>query len=577
MKYKQGFSMNKIILSIFIILVSLIYGLPHIILFAKLGNDYQPLVINKESPIARDETYAYAPQVKHILEGNISVGEVYVREYQNLPTPFFGETLPSWLMAVLASITGSIPSAFIVADFIFPPIIFLLLLAIARIFIKNFFFAASIAFLTVIARDFITVIPYPHSIYQYLTVAEHRNQFLYFSRAFHPQVTFVVFAVAFITLFNLLKSPESIKMRFIHGVTFGLLFYSYVFYWTYFIVFFATVVVLNFLKRDVICIKALSGSAVIAFFISIPYFVNMYNFYQLDIASDFVAKSSLAYLDLPPTLFRYLIIILAFWMITRLKGEKFFFLTIFLISGLAIPVISKIVIGKDLETFHYLRRAMMPFATIALFVIVYLLISKSKFVINLTATVILLLAVWIGFKTQIVAANTVAKYHILDEDLKAVFAWLNQNTEKNSTVGSMDTFFNRYLPVYTHNKVYFPSTDRTVMTTTEGVKRYSVLANLLGINVVWQKQNLDNTLSYMFIYQAYTEGVGLDFNSPKRYEAERLIDQVSANNWQNLVNVYNLDYIVMMPPELSLVFPDSKYFVPVTSISEYVIFKVIRP
>lgn len=568
---------HKIVLSAFIILVSVIYGLPNIILTAKLGKDYQPLVITRESPYAKDETYAYAPQVKHILEGNISVGEVYVKEYQNLPTPFFGETLPSWLMAALASVTGSIPSAFIAADFIFPPIVFLLLLAITRIYIKNFLFAASVAFLIVIARDLIAVIPYPHSIYQYLTVAEQRNQFLYFSRAFHPQVTFVVFAIAFITLFNLLKSPNSLKLRLIHGVTFGLLFYSYVFYWTYFIVFFASVTVLNFLKRDTVRIKAQVGSTIFAFLIGIPYFVNMYNFYQLDVASDFIAKSSLSYLDLPPTLLRYLIIILAFWVITRLKGEKFSLLTLFVISGLAIPVISKIVIGQDLETFHYLRRAMMPFASLALFCIVYLLIHKNKVLVNLIVILILSIAALIGIKTQIVAASTVANFHILDENLKAVFAWLNQNTAKDSIVGSIDTFFNRYLPVYTNNKIYFPPTDRTIMTATEGVKRYAILANLLGINTDWQKQNLDNTLSYMFIYQAYTEGIGLDLTSPKRYEAERLIDQISEESRQTLTSVHNLDYIVVTPQELSLVSPDTEYLVPQTSISDYLIFKVKAP
>ena len=60
----------QIILSVLVILVSFIYGLPNIIMANKLGSDYNPLVISQKSPIARDEAFAYAPEVNYILKGH---------------------------------------------------------------------------------------------------------------------------------------------------------------------------------------------------------------------------------------------------------------------------------------------------------------------------------------------------------------------------------------------------------------------------------------------------------------------------------------------------------------------------
>lgn len=568
---------HKLIISLLIILVSLIYGLSNIILSFNLGRDYQPLVINKNSPIAKDETYAYAPQAKHILEGNLFVGEVYTKEYQNFPTPFVGETLPSWVMAALALLTGSLPAAFIAADFIFPPIIFLLLFVTARCFIKNFFFAAAVAFLTVISRDLIATIPYPHETWQYITVAEQRNFLLHFARAFHPQVTFVFFAAAFISLIKVFSSGGKWLPIAALGIFFAALFYSYVFYWTYFATFMVIVFGLSLIRRNFQVARGLVLAGVVAFILGLPYFFNMYNFYKLPLAADFTAKSTLAYLDLPLTLFRYLIITIIFALVTKLKDFKFTVLCLFILTGVLIPLFSKIVIGQDLETLHYLRRAMMPFATITALTILYLVFYKNTKVIYLLTVIIFTIAIFLGLKTQIVATKTISPYHQLDKDLGEVFVWLNNNSQKNEVVGSLDTFLSRYLPVYTDNKVFFPPTDRTVTPTTEGVERYAIVANLLGIDPKWQKENLKNTLSYMFIYQAYSPGIGLDYNSPKRFFAEDQIDKLKNIEPTEFLKRYQLDYIVVTPQEKDLTSPQhNPALIPQAAFGDYLIYKVER-
>src|SRR3990167_10419890 len=178
---------KQLMLPFLIILISLIYGFPHVLLISRLGVNYTPLALTGESRIARDEAFAYAPEVNYILKGHFFLKDAYVAEYSNYPTPFMGESAPSLVFALLAKLTGSVENAFIAADFIFPPIIFVLLYIITNIFIKNKLYSAAVAFLTVIARDFIAVIPYPHATFQYLTFAEGQNYLLYFSRAFRSE------------------------------------------------------------------------------------------------------------------------------------------------------------------------------------------------------------------------------------------------------------------------------------------------------------------------------------------------------------------------------------------------------
>ena len=564
----------RVIVSFLVILVSFFYGLPNIIMTNKLGPDYNPLVISQKSPIARDEAFAYAPFVNYILEGKLFLRDAYVVEYANYPTPFLGETVPSLIFAALAKLTGSVEKAFIAADFIFPPIIFLLFYILISFFIKHKLFAVSVAFLTVIARDFIAIIPYPHETFQYLTFAEGQNYLLYFSRAFHPQMTFIFFTIAVILLIKTLKVPTSKPTVLFFGLIFGLLFYSYVFYWTYILLAVSFAFLHSLVRKNFQIVRSLTVSGLIASLLGSFYFYNPWQFSQLTIADDFIRKTSLHSLSLPPTLFRYLIVTFLFATIVKLRSHESRVLFFVLLAGISISPLSRFIIGQDLETFHYLRRALMPLATIALFVTIYYLLRSRKTLILLSSLFIFFIFLFLGLRTQVIATEKILSAHQRNRSQEAVFNWLVTNTPKGSTVGSLDTTFSSLLPVYTKNYVYFPPTDRTIMPTAEGVERYATLANLLGIDVTWQKDNLDNILSYLFVYQAYNDLNNLDLNSPKRHQAEAQIDKIARNNIEKEIEKFKLDYVVVTPDHLSIVHPNLKFTKPLTSIDEFVIFQV---
>src|SRR5579872_3915353 len=220
--------MRKLILTFLIIIVSLIYGLPNLLLYNRYGSNFTPFTLNG-SPIARDETFAYAPEVNFILKNKSLLKEIYVEEYKNSPTPFMGESAPAAVLAILAFVTGSLEKAFVISDFVFPPIIFTLFFIIAKKFIKNYYFSLSAAFVSTISRDFIAVIPYPAEIIKYLTVQENQNYLLYLNRATNPQVSLLFFLAPLLAVFALVKNPNNLKNILALGIFFGLIFYSYVF------------------------------------------------------------------------------------------------------------------------------------------------------------------------------------------------------------------------------------------------------------------------------------------------------------------------------------------------------------
>ena len=212
----------------------------------------------------------------------------------------------------------------------------------------------------------------------------------------------------------------------------------------------------------------------------------------------------------------------------------------------------------------------------AFFISIYNLLFKNSRLIFVIATITIIISLFLGFKTQIVASLNVAPYHFVNADQKQVFGWLKENTNKNDVIGSLDDDFNRFASVYTNNWVYFPFTSRTIMPTYESGYRYIILSNLLGVSPEVQKTNLDNRLGYIFRFRSYDNKNDLDKHSKYRLWLEGEISRLSKEDAFNKIkNNYKLDYLVVTPKELKIINPNLKYLTPITSINNYIIFKPI--
>ena len=565
-----------------ILLISLIYGLPNIYLTYKLGKNYSSPLANRSSSIGTDESTLYAPAVNYISQDHVFLKDVYVAEYANYPTPFIGESAPSIVMAILAYITGTIDNAFIAADFIFPALIFALLYVFSSHFIKSGYFALITSFTASISRDFIATVPNPFSIIDYLKYGDSHNEFLYLSRSFHPQISFIFFLSSMTLLLHLIKKP-ALKTSIILGISFGLLFYTYIFYWTYFLVFITLVFIYFTFKKDFKIVKLLIISVLIGISFGLYYFQNIFNFYSLSIASDFTEKFTVTSSPIPLTLFRHVFIAILLWLVISAKDRKniflkkelkYFYVALILV-GIFFPLASKI-IGKDLETLHYIRRGLMPFTTVALFITIYYFFKNNKYFLKSFITFIFAGFLFFALTIQVRATKNIQFSEAKGDDQKDVLGWFKHFTPKNSVIGSLDTCFNMLIPVYTNNKVYFPPTYRSITPTYEENERYAILSNLLGIDPSDQKKDLEKIASYVFSFKAYNQKKRTFEIDPKRkILAETQLDVLSRIDIKSLIRRYQIDYMVVRADYINNTNPHFELLKPLTSVNGYVIFKVI--
>lgn len=564
------------LIAIFVLLVSFVYGLPHLLMGFKLGSDYNPLVLSADSPTSSDEAWAYAPLVNHILKGNLHLNEIYVYEYRNSPTPFLGETASALVFALLSKVTGSIPNAFIAGDFIFPPIIFLMFYFFIKSFVKNNVYSLATAFFAVVFRDFISVIPYPRAIFDYLAFS-NTNYFLFFSRAFHPQLTFIFLFSALLLLLSVLKDPTNKLKILAFGVSFGVLFYSYLFYWTYFLFFYIILTSYYLLTRQTKIVMTLIFAGLIALVLSLPYVINFIHFRQAVYAQDFIYKSTNQLGQFPLAGLRYALIPIFIFIFIKKKDYKFNLLIIFLATGIIMPAITRLVLGRDLETLHYTRRALMPFATVAIFIIAYYLISRKELILRIVVTIMLILSTFIALGTQISVTDKVQSVQKVNPAQNQLFQWLLVNTPNDSVVASLDQILNESIPIYTYNKVYYPPGVRTIMPTNEELDRYVIISSLLGIKPVIQKKNLDYNLQYIFYFQTYHphgQGYELDLKSTKRTLSENRIDQLAGDGWTKILPKYKLDYIIVSPSQIPAINPNLKFITPIATIAGNIVFRI---
>lgn len=562
------------LLTLLIILVSLIYGLGHFVAHQSSCDKLDLLCKTQFSRITRDEIFAYAPEVNYILNGNFPIKELYTQEYSNYPSPFLGETAPATLFAIISKLSGSIEKSLVIGDFIFPPIIFLLLYFFIRLFIKNKLFSLSVAALVVTMRDLIAVIPYPIATFDYLLKPDDQLFSLIFSRSFHPQLTFIFFLGATLSLFKLAKKSSNLLLL-ATGILYTILFYSYVFYWTYFTVFLIITSIYFFLKGNIRKVFQITKAALIGIMLGSFYFYNMFKFHQLNLSLDFIERTALDQQPIPLTILRYLLIVVLFFFAFKNKGREYLLLTFFLLAGLLAPIISNLILGANLETPHYLRRAMMPFATIASFLVLFKIFENKNRLLKFLSLAIIASSLFFAIKAQTQSKEETISDYQIESSERHVYSWLQKNTNSNDVVGSVNVAFNLGLATYTGNKTYLPRMDRTIIPSDEGVDRYIILSNLLGISKLDQKKFLNEEimLSYLFAYQAYSKELSLDLDSPKSQQARNKIESFTEGSLGELSNEFRLDYLVVTPKEFSVIEPNIGLIQPVTSINEYVIFK----
>jgi len=529
-------ALNKkriILLIIITIAIGLIYFLPNILIprfyNQETGSNYS---WRDMSYYSLEEPFSYGVNIRDIFDGHVGGGDPFLWEYKDMPT--------SWDYYPLALIIGLIFKLFhlkgltlffVVGDFIFPPISFIVFFFLFFRITRNFlfgvvsaliflFFPSLFIFKQVLSADF----------YNNFTLIKVTDLFIgsfsgNFSRLFVPALTMIFFG-AFLLFLHKIISTEGLKKRWIilSGILFGLLFYIYFYYWV-----FATIslgflsVFFLFYRRDILwrIIRVFAYGLIV----SIPYWIRFFVLMGNPIYDELKKRIGLFYgrvLIWPAGGYWLLLFVLIFWGIifwkrAEIRSTFFYVLALFL----TIPAVKnlQLVFGFNPQPDHWGSRV--SIYIIILTASVLLFYSIRPFLIKHEKASSCVLSAMIGFLLVIAligqfASSKNAVYgksiSFLEKDVVDSFKWIDENTKLDSVFLSDSTIMYTALPFYTHANDYLPHACLSLASNNEIFERYMEAYAIYGVSVDMLKDFIEQDFTNK--NYTYDQRINLDTSFP---------------------------------------------------------------
>lgn len=495
------------------VLTSLILGflmvLPFFYFQKSFGEGYNGIL----NQVIDDELF-YMARIKDVMDGHATLGNAYLAEHKNqLPQQLF---LPEFLLAQpLKFLNLDIVQGRVLYNFILPAIAFVLTYAVFYLIYPSKLWANSFSVFLIFGL--------------YL---------FKFTRPVIPQFVFIFWLTQFIFLWLLIKHKDD-DMMIYHRISkewilllnvfnFGLLFYLYPFYWTFYLVFLAVLTIAFFFKDKFLSkqfLKILAGGLLIgSFYFYLSFLASRLPEYQetlTRIQLVFSRSPSEVKTVLPAFLTLILFGTLYRFKFIKINKEILFF--IFGIISILLVTNQNIITGQKFEFGHY----RMP-ATFFLVFAVYHLWAKVNFKEKLLVVSLISLISIGGLYDYVQRITKVSEQDIYRQRYKTIFDWLNENTLKDSVVYANEEI-SSLIPVYTSNNLF-----------------YSRYANLFIMP--------DEEVEKRFILNNYFEKFDRDFvvENERAIWGVRYVDRygeaAQANKWRKLLG-FGLKDEIRLPEE----------------------------
>lgn len=543
------------------VLVSLIFGSPHILIPILQGNgtSYTPLVSGLQyvCGITHDEALFYGAQIKKIFDGKPFFADVDLYEYRDTPNPF--STFSCFVLGNIAKLLGSVENLFIAADFIFPPLIFyssyLLLLSLTGEILVAVFGSVFLIFGFDSFRTVAAIIK-SNSGYKYAFWNFPLNNPLSFSRFISPEfhLPFLFFALYF--LFRGIKE-KSYFYSVCSGLFLGILFHSYLYFWTFYLSGCFVLLACYLFKKDFRKIKFILPAVLTGVIISIPYFIKQIEFNSFVNHNDILVRFGLVngrFLEWHHTIQGF-IAILVLAIFCKKKMEEYYFLISFMAGGL-ICLNLQLLTGKTIQNHHWYFLTIQPWFVLIFSFLISSLIKKKE---SLKTILKLLVIIFIltGAVRQVVYVSRTYNTYTLSEEEKALFTWLKENTERDDVVLSLNRRVDDLIPVYTTNCIFLPNGVLTFASDKEIIERLIIAFKLYGVKEEFLRENLPkDEWGFHLFHSKYAEVFyGKRNNFPKEILSEILIkyQYLNPNMLARWLKKYRLDYIYVGTFENSII------------------------
>ena len=506
------------------VLVGVLCGGPHCLMAmraAAQGKVYAPQVVQDVSALTADETTYYAPRIREVLDGHLLSADPDGLEHKD-STPFLGQ---AWLDCLAAGALGfianrSVPNVFILCDFLLPPFCFLVLFAICRRLGAPQWVSIAASLVSVLAHDQVTL-PIAFAANPSWDMISERLHLVSsarpveFCRLTVPQLAFIPCAGAILGLITLHYHPRPRRAIFT-GVLLGLLFYCYVFYWTFVLAGGALLVASGLVMR-----QGRRGIPMILAALAIGVLVGLPVIYQAIMPEGFAGKEELlARQSWGGRHIRWgfqkhdLALLAALLLLYPKRRREFVPLTAFLLAPFAC-IFGARVVGMNTQEWHWLGRCWQPWSALTAVMMLWAWIAaiqerrsaraqaqtpellhgarRADVGLSIVFGALAVLALAYTANDHCRFSQDMASSYTISSELHQALTELNLRTEKDSVVMCLDANMLALIPVYTHCNVYLPYCIVSPIPTDELIDRAAVTFGAYGLDEAAMSKLLQGT------------------------------------------------------------------------------------
>ncbi len=423
--------------------VSLLYGIHHLLMpsFMPGGLVYTPVTYASDP----DAGGYYGPRANAFF----ARGE--------LELPSLLPVLNPLIMGGLGKALLSMERAYIVSDFLIPPLIFLAVYALLReVFrrAKPALLLASVFMVSPLAAllsPSVSILP--------------QNALLYFSSFEYPKITFIFYTIALLFIFRALRTGVRRDVVF-GGVFFGILFYTYLYDWAYLTVALVLAILWFVFRRNWRAVKSGAGIFGIGGIISIPYWFNFAALRRLPHYEDLMFRIAgveigrhFRFGSVWKTYARHLVWIGALIYASRKHLSSAAVFLISLLAAYFVVVNVQLVLGFSPQPDHWYRETFLP-VMLAFGVVVvwlwkrYLASRVSARTVRIYAVAFLVLFFAHAFYGQYRLSRDEAHTRGIPIPEANAYQWLNEHTPSGSMVASERAHTNYALRLFTENRSF---------------------------------------------------------------------------------------------------------------------------
>ena len=533
-----------------------------------------------------DEATFYALRANAAYQGQWLAGDISLAEYKD--SPVILSVINPVILGGLGWIIGSLKSAFIISDFLFPALIFLILYFIffelTRRKIPSLLFSTIFILspkLTMYLPP-VTALNLRELIKSFLPFLN--NEPLYFSQFEEPKITFIFLCLAYYFIIRALRN-KTVPSTVFAGISFGFLFYTYFYDWVSVAVALFLLAGIFLVRRDFSSLKRLISIGCIGVLVSAGYWVNylylrklpqykeIFSEVGVEIGRRFrfysVWKSYLRIiiLSLMPVAiylshcfyhknrdsgnYRYL----NFW-----KRPEVLFITMFLFSYF-VTVNIQLVTGYNVQPDHWYRTLFLPVGIIffLIFLALYDLFIRESYkpVLKNGAYIFLIVFILMYAGAEFNKSRIQAQDYTVSRQSLESYAWLNENAKRGSVVGAIAYDTNYEILLHTHNKIFLPIGLATIAPHEERWQRLILLSGMYGLQSDVFYRVAEGGAYYLFAARFTDHGFDQAFyRSSSNYKIPAVTLGRKTKEYDEYVlpeNIpFQIDYLYFGPRERSL-------------------------